>query len=280
MNLNNLQTRTFTGAAFAVAIIACIFISRTAFAWIMLAASLVALSEYLTLRGIKLRSTFGYLVLMFGAVSYFAITLIALLPNPSVGLQLGILAIFVPILLMVALYSQHPNPLEAIGTAVVGILYIPIPLALLNLFNDPIFMHVDQPKYMVLGFFLLVWANDTFAYLTGVTFGKHPLFKRISPKKTWEGSLGGALLTIAFSYLVFKYLGVISLIDWIIVAALIIIFGTFGDLSESMIKRLAQVKDSGNILPGHGGMLDRFDAVLFAAPVVFLYLLIAHSFFS
>jgi phosphatidate cytidylyltransferase len=181
---------------------------------------------------------------------------------------------------MVALYSQHPNPLEAIGTAVVGILYIPIPLALLNLFNDPIFMHVDQPKYMVLGFFLLVWANDTFAYLTGVTFGKHPLFKRISPKKTWEGSLGGALLTIAFSYLVFKYLGVISLIDWIIVAALIIIFGTFGDLSESMIKRLAQVKDSGNILPGHGGMLDRFDAVLFAAPVVFLYLLIAHSFFS
>lgn len=280
MNLNNLQTRTATGAAFAIAIIACIFISRTAFAWIMLAASLVALSEYLSLRGIKLRTTFGYLALIMGAFSYLAVALIALLPNPSVGLQLGALTIFIPILLVAALYSKHDNPMETIGITIVGVFYIPIPLALLNLLNDPIFMEVRQPKYMVLGFFLLVWANDTFAYLTGVTLGKHPLFKRISPKKTWEGSLGGAILTIAFSYLIFKYLGTISLIDWMIVATLIIIFGTFGDLSESMIKRLAQVKDSGNILPGHGGMLDRFDAVLFAAPMVFLYLLIAHTFFS
>jgi phosphatidate cytidylyltransferase len=280
VNLNNLQTRTFTGAAFAAAIIACIFISRTAFAWVMLAASLVALSEFLILRGIKLRSLVGYVVLVFGGLSYFAVALIALLPSPAVGLQLGILTLFVPVLLMVSLYSAQPNPLETVGSAIIGIFYIPIPLALLNFFNDPVFMGVNQPKYMVLGFFLLVWANDTFAYLTGITFGKHSLFKRISPKKTWEGSIGGAILTIAFSYLIFKYLGVIGLIDWMIVAALIIIFGTFGDLSESMIKRLAQVKDSGNILPGHGGMLDRFDAVLFAAPVVFLYLLIAHTFFS
>lgn len=280
MNLNNLQTRTFTGAAFAAAIIACIFISRTAFAWVILAASMVALSEYLTLKGIKLRTTIGYFTLFFGAFSYFAVALIALLPNPSVGLQLGFLTLFVPVLLIVALFSKHINPLETIGTAMFGIFYIPIPMALLNFFNDPVFMGVDQPKYMILGFFLLVWANDSFAYLTGVTIGKHPLFKRISPKKTWEGSVGGAILTLGFSYLIFKYLGTISLLDWLVVAMLIIIFGTFGDLSESLIKRLAQVKDSGNILPGHGGMLDRFDAVLFAAPLVFLYLLIAHSFFS
>jgi phosphatidate cytidylyltransferase len=125
---------------------------------------------------------------------------------------------------------------------------------------------------LLIGFFILNWSGDTGAYLVGSAIGKNKLLERISPKKTIEGSLGGLILTVLIAYFISMVFKQVSLLDWIIVAILIVIFGTAGDLFESMIKRKAEVKDSGTLIPGHGGILDRFDSILFSAPVVFIYL--------
>ncbi len=128
--------------------------------------------------------------------------------------------------------------------------------------------------YIIIGMFILVWANDTFAYIVGKSMGKHKLFERISPKKTIEGFVGGMLFTVAGAYI----LGQSNYFDtaltpwqWMAFGAILVISGTLGDLVESQLKRNAGVKDSGKIMPGHGGILDRLDSVLFAIPFLFLY---------
>ena len=114
--------------------------------------------------------------------------------------------------------------------------------------------------------------NDTGAYVVGVTFGKHRLFERISPKKSWEGFFGGAFFALISGYVFSLIIKDISLINWLIFSEIIVIFGTFGDLIESLLKRTLDVKDSGNVIPGHGGLLDRFDSMLLAAPAIYLFL--------
>lgn len=128
--------------------------------------------------------------------------------------------------------------------------------------------------YFIILIFLMIWINDTFAYLVGKTFGKHKLFEKISPKKTIEGFLGGAVFTIAFSFFIPMFFGWVKEDNrwiWIVQAIIIVIFATLGDLVESKFKRSANVKDSGNIMPGHGGILDRLDSIIFVAPFVFLF---------
>jgi phosphatidate cytidylyltransferase len=127
---------------------------------------------------------------------------------------------------------------------------------------------------IVLGYLFIVWANDTFAYLTGKTMGKHALFKRISPGKTWEGSLGGLIGSLGVAAVLSLYFSTLLINQWLIIAVIIVVTGTYGDLIKSLMKRSLNIKDSGNILPGHGGMLDRFDSLLGSAPFVFLYLMI------
>jgi phosphatidate cytidylyltransferase len=118
----------------------------------------------------------------------------------------------------------------------------------------------------------MLWANDTGAYIFGVKFGKKRLFERHSPKKSWEGFFGGVATSIAVAYILAQYFTSYSLLNWVTMATLISCFGTMGDLVESMFKRSIEIKDSGKILPGHGGLLDRFDGLLLSAPVVFVYI--------
>ena len=125
---------------------------------------------------------------------------------------------------------------------------------------------------MLLLVFVILWANDTFAYLTGRLLGKHKLFERISPGKTIEGSIGGLVFTLAGIMLFSHYVDWLSLWQAIGMGLIAVVFGTLGDLCESMLKRQAGVKDSGNLIPGHGGVLDRFDSVLFAVPFVYVFL--------
>jgi phosphatidate cytidylyltransferase len=122
----------------------------------------------------------------------------------------------------------------------------------------------NAPFY-ALNLFILIWSSDTFAYLAGRAFGKHKLFESVSPKKTWEGLIGGTILTMVFSMVLSYYFKIPYAMNALI-AALTVVFGTLGDLVESMLKRQYNVKDSGNILPGHGGILDRFDALLVSLP--------------
>ena len=160
-------------------------------------------------------------------------------------------------------------------------MYIVLPLALINVrafhpfecFTDKA---TDSFYAIPLSIYIFIWVNDTGAYLSGITLGrngKHKLFPRISPKKSWEGSIGGALLTIASALVVNHFFAFMNVWQWMGMALVVVIFGTFGDLTESMIKRHLGMKDSGHILPGHGGFLDRLDSMLLAIPAVVIYLL-------
>ena len=132
----------------------------------------------------------------------------------------------------------------------------------------------EYTSYLVAGVFALIWINDTFAFIVGKSIGKHKLLERISPKKTIEGFVGGAIFACLASIFIFKITGLLSLSLWITVAAVTAVFGTIGDLIQSQIKREAGVKDSGQLMPGHGGIYDRLDSVLFASPFIFLFLIL------
>lgn len=149
--------------------------------------------------------------------------------------------------------------------------YVIIPFLLI--IKLPFLNNVTYRPSIVIGMFILIWANDTFAYIVGKTTGKRKLFERISPKKTVEGFVGGLLFTILGAYFLGKssYFTILTPLQWMVFAAILVVFGTLGDLVESKLKRNAGVKDSGKIMPGHGGILDRLDSILFAIPFIFLY---------
>jgi phosphatidate cytidylyltransferase len=175
---------------------------------------------------------------------------------------------------VIELYRKKERPFGNIAFAIFGVVYISLPFAFLNYLAvyNPLGIHLAYNPWLVMGFFILIWTNDTGAYLAGRAFGKNKLFERISPKKTWEGAIGGLLLTLVAAFLLNKYSSLLNITHWMIIATIIVVFGNLGDLTESLFKRSVNIKDSGSILPGHGGLLDRFDAVLIAAPMVFTYL--------
>jgi len=183
---------------------------------------------------------------------------------------------FIPLsmgVFVVELYRNHSRPFTNIAYTLLGIIYIAGPLALMNYIAfTPSIGGADYDYQLVMGFFFLLWANDTGAYLVGMSIGKHRLFPRISPKKSWEGFFGGIATCMGIGALLSLLFNNLPIHVWIAIALFISISGVFGDLIESMYKRSLQVKDSGNIMPGHGGFLDRFDAVFFASPIVFVYL--------
>jgi len=172
---------------------------------------------------------------------------------------------------IIELYRKKENPFANIAYTLLGLVYVAIPFALLLYL---VFQHGPEQfrPDIVMGVFVMIWANDTGAYLVGVNFGKHRLFERISPKKSWEGSIGGGIVTLLAAWLCSYFSQDLSLILWLSVGLIVAVVGGLGDLVESLFKRSIQVKDSGKMLPGHGGILDRFDAILIVAPVVFVFL--------
>jgi len=168
------------------------------------------------------------------------------------------------------LYTSSEKPFTNIGVLLLGVFYIGIPLALVPLMA---FLDGDFHPNIIFGLLLLTWANDTGAYIIGSQIGRTKLFPRISPKKTWEGSLGGVVVTFIIAYLLSTFFEDLALRDWLVLAGIVSVFGSIGDLVESMLKRSLNIKDSGNLLPGHGGMLDRFDAFIFLLPFAGAYLL-------
>ena len=180
------------------------------------------------------------------------------------------------LLFIIELFRNKPNPILNIALTLLGIIYIVVPIILLYaIILDPI-NNLDETSHtlILLGYFILIWSNDTFAYLVGRVIGKHKLFERISPKKTWEGTIGGLLFTQGMAYVISIYFTELAPIHWHAIALIVSVFGTLGDLVESMFKRSLGVKDSGTILPGHGGILDRFDGVLLSSPFVVTYLML------
>jgi phosphatidate cytidylyltransferase len=205
----------------------------------------------------------------------------------SVFFHTSILLAVFSIIFIVELYRNKETPFTNIGYTILGIVYIVIPFSMWVSYISPYIAGVDEvtssstflksladallPQYnphVLLGYFFLIWTNDTGAYLSGMALGKHKLWERISPKKTWEGFFGGMLLSIGIGFLISHFYTELSPLVWMLVGLTVSIFGTLGDLVESMFKRSINVKESGGLLPGHGGILDRFDGVLISTPIV------------
>jgi phosphatidate cytidylyltransferase len=162
------------------------------------------------------------------------------------------------------------KPFTGVAYTYLGIFYVAVPFSLLNL----AVFSVDQVYHfeIIIGCLLILWASDTGAYFAGTKFGKTKLFERVSPKKSWEGFLGGAFSAIAVAFVLARYFQVIEDWKWLVISGIIIIAGTYGDLIESLFKRSIEIKDSGHILPGHGGFMDRFDGLLLSAPFITAFL--------
>ena len=210
--------------------------------------------------------------IILGCIIYLLILLTArgILPKWSPVALFPLLFIF----FIVELFRKMPEPMNNLAYGILSIIYIAVPLSLLNFFFDPVLNAAGNHPAILAGFLALVWVNDIFAYLTGILIGRHKLYERISPKKTWEGAVGGFIFTLISGWTLSLFIHDLTMDNWLVIAFIVVIFGTFGDLSESLVKRKFNIKDTGNLLPGHGGILDRFDALFFAAPSVYVYLLI------
>jgi phosphatidate cytidylyltransferase len=193
--------------------------------------------------------------------------LVALLASVPIWIAGAILLLVTLTIREIVLWPTHGQPFANIGATLVGLFYISLPMAMLSVIAFGA-GHFEPGRVFCLIFF--VWASDTGAYFAGKNFGKHKLAPSISPGKTWEGWAGGAALTLLVGWAAGYFLPDISLSHRLVAASVVAVFGPLGDLAESMLKRSAGVKDSGTFLPGHGGLLDRFDAFLLALPVLAL----------
>lgn len=268
--MSNFLKRTITGALFVVVLIGSILWNQYSFAILFGVLVILALHEFYSLVKTKDIHPQTWIGVCLGILLF-----VAFFQNARNYLHSGIFILLIPAtagIFILELFRNKPNPFHNVAFTVIGIIYIAVPFALLSYLVYPDYITLKYKPEILIGYFVLIWTSDTGAYLTGMTFGKHPLFKRISPKKSWEGFIGGTILTIAASFVIAKFSHEINLYIWIGVAVIIAIFGVLGDLVESMLKRSLEVKDSGNILPGHGGILDRFDSLIISSPFVYTFI--------
>ena len=277
--IKNLITRTITGVLFVAIMVTC-FLRPLAMVFVFALITSLTLWEYAGLvNENKGTSVNRFISTVAGTYFFLAVA----------GVNSGFIgtnAVFVPYLLTIVylfiseLYTKANDPINNWAYTMFGQMYIALPLSMINVLalrqagNETYFYYL-----LPLSVFIFLWTNDTGAYCSGSLFGKHKLFPRISPAKSWEGSIGGGILVLLVAALI-GYLETqsdapinLSIPQWLGLGLVVVVFGTWGDLVESLFKRTIGIKDSGNILPGHGGMLDRFDSSLMAIPasVVYLY---------
>lgn len=275
--MKNFIQRAITGLIFVAILIGCIIGSPLSFGLLFSIISAMATAEFCNLMNKYEGVCVNRNICVLGSVSLF-LCFFYYGMNPA---QTGIFIpyLIITIYLMVSeLYLKKKHPLNSLAYAMFSQIYVGLPFALLNVlaFHSNGWDSVSEYQFILpLSIFAFNWINDTGAYCTGMLLGKHPLFKRISPKKSWEGSIGGAVFSIAGAFALAYFFPIMSTAAWVGMGLTVVVFGTWGDLTESLMKRHLGIKDSGNILPGHGGMLDRFDSAIMAIPaaVVYLYLI-------
>lgn len=266
--MKELAIRALSGAIF-VALLLSSLLSQHATIALFFVFGLVCLAEFNKL--IKLKGFISYIIFI---ILYFIFAYWQLIIDDSQGFNeanqiLQVVTIFVLLFLIKDLFSEKTLPLFITKRYINTTFYLSSGFIFIILIAN--YFEEFNPS-ILLGSFILVWVNDSFAYLVGKNFGRQKLFPSISPKKTVEGFLGGLFFATISSYFIAKYTGVLEFTSWLVLAIIVSVFGTIGDLIESKYKRLAEVKDSGNIMPGHGGLLDRLDSIIFAAPFIYLFL--------
>ena len=271
---NNFIQRSITGVIFVAVLVGCTLAGPITFSILFALISALTIYEFGTIIGksgeIHINKPISILA---GIFLFFGFAYLGLQPG-----QIGILTpyLFLIIYLIVCeLYLKRKNPVHNWAFTMMSQIYIALPFALLNVLAFHTSTDGSSTEFnpiLPLSIFIFNWVNDSGAYCTGMTFGKHKLFERISPKKSWEGSIGGGVFCIIAAIVMSHFFPFLSLPVWIGLALTVVVFGTWGDLTESLLKRTLGIKDSGNILPGHGGMLDRFDSTLMAVPAAVVYL--------
>ena len=243
--------------------------NRITFLALILIFGLITLLEFNRL--IKQKNPFSYLIFIFIFFVFGLLDLIIKIPDGINELSqiIHVISLFVLLFLTRYLFSSKSLPKLLTNRYINTTFYIScgfIFLILISL-NSGSFS-----SNTIVGMFVLIWINDSFAYLIGSNFGRQKLFESVSPKKTVEGFLGGVFFSAIGSYFIFKYTNNLEFSNWLVISVIISVFGTIGDLIESKYKRQANVKDSGNLMPGHGGLLDRLDSAIFVAPFIYLFL--------
>jgi len=265
---NNLTQRIITGVLGSAGIIAAVSISEWLYCAVFFIICLFALLEFyklVGLDGLVPQKTFG----TFCGISIFLLSFFIERGDLSDRYYFLIFPI-VSCVYMIKLYKKFERkPFTNIAFNFLGIFYVAVPFALLNV---AVFENDVYNYEIIFGLLFILWASDTGAYFAGTFLGKRKLFERISPKKSWEGFFGGALLAMIFAYGLSIYFHSLTQTQWLIIGVIIIVGGTFGDLVESLLKRSIEIKDSGSSLPGHGGFLDRFDGLFISAPFIVAYL--------
>lgn len=278
---NNFIQRAITGIIFIGVLIGCILGGPISFTLLFALITALTIHEFGVIISKQPDVEINKPICMLaGVFLFFGFAYLGVMPGQT---EILIPYLFLIIYLLVSeLYLKKKNPLNNWAYAMMSQIYIALSFAMLNvLAYHSIGNEGELSNYQVqynpilpLSIFIFTWINDTGAYCTGMLFGKHRLFERISPKKSWEGSIGGGVFSIIAAIVMAHYFPFMPISIWIGLALTVVIFGTLGDLTESLLKRTIGIKDSGNILPGHGGMLDRFDSTLMAVPAAVVYLYI------
>lgn len=270
-----LGTRAMTATIFALVMIAGIYLHPAGFMLLFGIILIIGLNElfelsfYADIESKKLYKNVGpfisalpFLWVVFDKLGIFKFKI-----DPFIALTLFLIPVFIGFLIELLLKGRQQ--FYRVSYVALGVAYLCLPISLVCdlAINDEGF----HPN-VIMGLLFLIWINDTGAYFAGSAFGKHKLYETISPGKTWEGSLGGAVLTMAVAWLFPLIFGEFESTQWVVLGIISMIFGTLGDLTESMLKRNHGVKDSGSLMPGHGGILDRFDAFIFLIPFAYLYI--------
>lgn len=260
--MRNLLKRSFSGIIYVVLFITAILVAKESYIVLIAAFSVLCVWEFLQI--IKLKNIVPYL--------FFGMTAFLMMMRPQSYAINGILGInlisclFLIYQLLSKKEIKYETERQKLGFTIRYLIFSLCFLLLLPFYRG------EYTPYLMIAILVLIWVNDSFAFLVGKNFGKRKLFVSVSPKKTQEGFIGGFLFSLIAAYIISLLNKDLELINWIIISIILSVIGTLGDLVESKLKRQANIKDSGTIMPGHGGIFDRLDSLLFAAPFVYLYI--------
>ncbi|HEY9117269.1 MAG TPA: phosphatidate cytidylyltransferase [Roseivirga sp.] len=266
--MNNLALRAITGIVGVASIITAVIYSPYTSAAIFGLIMLATLKEFYGLARKVGSRPFEVWGLGF-AIIFFALIFFYFQMSLSPNLFWLLPALFAIVFIYPLQTIEKSHAIQCLAISILGVMYIAVPFSMIHSIG---FIEGAYAYELILGVLFLQWANDTGAYFVGKAIGKRKLFEKVSPKKTWEGTIGGFLFGLVFAYGFFHFFGVLTLFEWMGLGIITAVFGTLGDLAESLFKRTLAIKDSGSILPGHGGFLDRFDGLLLSLPFSAAYL--------
>lgn len=275
--MNELLKRSLTGILFVILVIGAVYIHPFASGALFLAITILSLIEFYQLTTIRSVKPFKVTGVLSGA-GLFLLCFIFSYSKGSITL-IPFLIILLLVIPAMGLFRKGNYPAN-LAITFMGLLYVALPMSLLNILLLPPHLGFVHTPHLAAGYFFILWSFDTGAYVTGKPLGKHKMVPGISPAKSWEGFTGGVIIAATICCLVSNYYTELTRFDWYVMLLIIIILGTIGDLFESVLKRIAGVKDSGTLLPGHGGVLDRFDSVFLSMPVFVIYYLIKYNLLS